>query len=105
MFLPDFILVRVCIVANSSDDDTREVVGQSRRFHFNAKNMTTKILAMALTKVIWELAKQPEYIEPLRAEMHDVFGPEIASSEKSSNGVPQLSHVGRDANILTKFKL
>jgi hypothetical protein len=34
---------------------------------------------MALTKVIWELAKQPEYIEPLRAEMHDVFGPEVGT--------------------------
>ncbi|KAG7414297.1 Cytochrome P450 monooygenase 3 [Fusarium oxysporum f. sp. rapae] len=60
---------------------------------------------MALTKVIWELAKRPEYVEPLRAEMHDVFGPEIASSEKSSAGVPQLSHVGRDANILAKLGL
>ncbi|CZR49854.1 uncharacterized protein FPRO_16061 [Fusarium proliferatum ET1] len=34
---------------------------------------------MALTKVVWELAKRPEYIEPLRAEMHDVFGPEVGT--------------------------
>ncbi|KAF4341570.1 gibberellin cluster-C13-oxidase [Fusarium beomiforme] len=29
---------------------------------------------MALTKVVWELAKRPEYIEPLRAEIHEVLG-------------------------------
>jgi hypothetical protein len=38
------------------------------------------LTAMALTKVIWELAKRPEYVEPLRAEMHDVFGPEVGTT-------------------------
>ncbi|KAF4431010.1 gibberellin cluster-C13-oxidase [Fusarium acutatum] len=34
---------------------------------------------MALTKVVWELAKRPEYIEPLRAEMREIFGPEVGT--------------------------
>ncbi|KAI6774711.1 hypothetical protein HG530_001469 [Fusarium avenaceum] len=41
--------------------------------------------SMALTKVVWELIKRPEYIEPLRAEMHDVFGPDASTTEISIN--------------------
>lgn len=36
---------------------------------------------MALTKVVWELVKRPEYIEPLRAEMHDVFGSGVGTAD------------------------
>ncbi|KAF5560549.1 gibberellin cluster-C13-oxidase [Fusarium napiforme] len=32
---------------------------------------------MALTKVVWELAKRPECVESLRAEIQDVFGPDV----------------------------
>ncbi|KAK2687474.1 Cytochrome P450 monooygenase 3 [Fusarium oxysporum] len=55
---------------------TPEQVGLDQMLvSFAAIHTTT----MALTKVIWELAKRPEYIEPLRAEMHDVFGPEVST--------------------------
>ncbi|KAF5565819.1 gibberellin cluster-C13-oxidase [Fusarium phyllophilum] len=55
---------------------TPEHVGLDQMlFSFAAIHTTT----MALTKVVWELAKRPEYVEPLRAEMHDVFGPEAGT--------------------------
>ncbi|KAF5655118.1 gibberellin cluster-C13-oxidase [Fusarium heterosporum] len=34
---------------------------------------------MGLSKVVWELAKRSEYVEPLRAEMHDMLGPEFGT--------------------------
>ncbi|KAF5965365.1 gibberellin cluster-C13-oxidase [Fusarium coicis] len=40
---------------------------------------------MALTKVVWELAKRPEYVEPLRAEIQDVFGPDVGRGAISVN--------------------
>ncbi|KAG5795388.1 hypothetical protein H9Q69_005585 [Fusarium xylarioides] len=43
---------------------------------------------MALTKVIWELVKRPEYIESLRSEMQEVFGPDIGSTDRSPALVP-----------------
>ncbi|KAF5983385.1 gibberellin cluster-C13-oxidase [Fusarium bulbicola] len=56
---------------------TPEQVGLDQMLvSFAAIHTTT----MALTKVVWELAKRPEYIEPLRAEMHDVFGPEVGTT-------------------------
>ncbi|KAH7203499.1 terpene synthase family, metal binding domain-containing protein [Fusarium oxysporum] len=55
---------------------TPEQVGLDQMLvSFAAIHTTT----MALTKVVWELAKRPEYVEPLRAEMHDVFGPEVGT--------------------------
>ncbi|KAF5592955.1 gibberellin cluster-C13-oxidase [Fusarium subglutinans] len=56
---------------------TPEQVGLDQMLvSFAAIHTTT----MALTKVVWELAKRPEYIEPLRAEMYDVFGPEVGAT-------------------------
>ncbi|KAF5618360.1 gibberellin cluster-C13-oxidase [Fusarium sp. NRRL 52700] len=53
---------------------TSEQVGLDQMLvSFAAIHTTT----MALTKVVWELVKRPEYIEPLRAEMHDVLGPQV----------------------------
>ncbi|KAF5598809.1 gibberellin cluster-C13-oxidase [Fusarium pseudocircinatum] len=43
-------------------------------------------------EVVWEIAKRPEYIDPLKDEIHNVIGHEIASSEKSSAGVLHLSY-------------
>ncbi|KAG4288500.1 hypothetical protein FPRO06_06152 [Fusarium proliferatum] len=55
---------------------TPEQVGLDQMLvSFAAIHTTT----MALTKVVWELAKRPEYIEPLRAEIHDIFGPDAGA--------------------------
>ncbi|CVL02151.1 gibberellin cluster-C13-oxidase [Fusarium mangiferae] len=55
---------------------TPEQVGLDQMLvSFAAIHTTT----MALTKVVWELVKRPEYIEPLRAEIHDVFGPDAGA--------------------------
>ncbi|CVL09059.1 related to gibberellin cluster-C13-oxidase [Fusarium mangiferae] len=40
---------------------------------------------MALTKVVWELAKRPEYVEPLRSEIHNVFGSEVDTTDMCIN--------------------
>ncbi|KAF5638645.1 gibberellin cluster-C13-oxidase [Fusarium sp. NRRL 25303] len=57
---------------------TPEQVGLDQMLvSFAAIHTTT----MALTKVVWELAKRPEYVEPLRAEIHDVFGPEAGTTD------------------------
>ncbi|PNP74698.1 hypothetical protein FNYG_12034 [Fusarium nygamai] len=55
---------------------TPEQVGLDQMLvSFAAIHTTT----MALTKVVWELAKRPEYIEPLRDEIHNVFGYEMGT--------------------------
>ena len=38
MLLPVFVLVRVRVIANSSDNDTREVVHQTRCLHLDTSN-------------------------------------------------------------------
>ncbi|KAG5767948.1 hypothetical protein H9Q72_004375 [Fusarium xylarioides] len=56
---------------------TPEQVGLDQMLvSFAAIHTTT----MALTKVVWELAKRPEYVTPLRDEMYDVFGPEAGTT-------------------------
>ncbi|KAF4956798.1 hypothetical protein FGADI_3580 [Fusarium gaditjirri] len=68
---------------------TPEQVGLDQMLvSFAAIHTTITQTAMALTKVVWELAKRPEYIEPLRAEMHHVLGSEADI---------RASRVGKDA--------
>ncbi|KAF5658384.1 gibberellin cluster-C13-oxidase [Fusarium denticulatum] len=55
---------------------TPEQVGLDQMLvSFAAIHTTT----MALIKVVWELAKRPEYIEPFKDEIHSVFGHEIGT--------------------------
>src|SRR3984885_8713685 len=44
MLLPSLVLVRVCVVADTSDNDARKVVHQSRRLHFEAEYASTQSL-------------------------------------------------------------
>ncbi|KAF5617219.1 gibberellin cluster-C13-oxidase [Fusarium tjaetaba] len=61
---------------------TPEQVGLDQMLvSFAAIHTTT----MALTKVVWELAKRPEYVEPLRAEIQGVFGPNVGKEAISIN--------------------
>ncbi|KAF5696442.1 gibberellin cluster-C13-oxidase [Fusarium mundagurra] len=85
---------------------TPEQVGLDQMLvSFAAIHTTT----MALTKVVWELAKRSEYVQPLRDEIYDVFGTEagsrnwIASLEKFSAGALHLLYVGRDVNLFVKL--
>src|SRR5579862_9683152 len=46
--LPVFVLVRVCIVADASDDEARKHIHQPSCFHFKAKD-TAKVLASCIS--------------------------------------------------------
>ncbi|KAI6765006.1 hypothetical protein HG531_012105 [Fusarium graminearum] len=50
MLLPVFVLVRVRVITDASDDDAREVVHQSRRFHFHTEHMAIKVLFKSVSE-------------------------------------------------------
>ncbi len=48
MLLPVFVLMRIRVIADASNDKTWEVVHQSRSLHFDAENMATKVLVESI---------------------------------------------------------
>lgn len=48
--LPLIVFMRICIIANASDDNTRKVIHQACSFHFNAEDVVVELLVELVAK-------------------------------------------------------